>query len=167
MINEAIQNFCNWLSMTPMSVWIQSQPNSWPIAMSQSVHIIAISLVAAGMLRMDARLIGFFGRGQSFNDMADRYTPWTWKLLLVALATGILQTVAEPTRQLMNPSFRMKMLLLAIVLSLTYFAVRQARKQAPGWDALPTNITAKLVGMISICCWVAIILYGRWIAYTQ
>jgi hypothetical protein len=90
-----------------------------------------------------------------------------WRLLLVALATGTLQTVAEPTRQIMNPSFRWKMFLLLLVLSLTALTVTKVRKNAPGWDNLPNNITPKIVGAVSICCWVAIILFGRWIAYTQ
>lgn len=164
-INDQIQNFCNWLSNTPVSVWIQS--TSWVIPWSQSFHIMSISLVAAMMLRMDARLLGIFGRKQSVAEMADRFIPWIWRLLCVALATGILQTVAEPTRQLMNPSFRYKMLLLAIVLILTFVFVHQARKSPRGWDQLPTNIGAKLIGFVSICCWISIILLGRWIAYTQ
>lgn len=137
------------------------------IPVSQSIHIIAISLLAGTMLRMDARLVGIFGRNQSVADMANRFVPWTWRLLLVALCTGIVQTVAEPTRQLMNPSFRWKMFLLITVLTLTAISVRQIRKGAKGWDHLPTSIAPKLVGVVSICCWVSIILFGRWIAYTQ
>lgn len=160
-----IQEFCNWLSNTPMAVWLDG--TSWVIPTSQSIHIVAISLLAAVMLRMDARLLGVFGRNQSVAEMADRYIPWTWRLLLVALATGTIQTVAEPTRQLMNPSFRWKMFLLVVVLSLTALFVHQVRKQAPGWDRLPTSFGAKAIAVVSICCWISIILLGRWIAYTQ
>jgi len=160
-----IQEFCTWLSNTPVSIWIQTA--NWVIPTSQSIHIIAISLLAAVMLRMDARLLGAFGRNQSVAEMADRYVPWTWRLLLIALATGIVQTVAEPTRQLMNPSFRWKMFLLVVVLALTALFVQQVRKNAVGWDRLPTSFGAKIIAVVSICCWISIILLGRWIAYTQ
>ena len=160
-----IQEFCTWLSNTPVSIWIQTA--NWVIPTSQSIHIIAISLLAAVMLRMDARLLGAFGRNQSVAEMADRYVPWTWRLLLIALATGIVQTVAEPTRQLMNPSFRWKMFLLVVVLALTALFVQQVRKNAVGWDRLPTSFGATIIAVVSICCWISIILLGRWIAYTQ
>jgi hypothetical protein len=165
MFDTDVQTFCNWLSNTPVSVWIQT--TNWIIPWSQSVHIIAISLLAGVMLRMDARLLGVFGRNQTVAEMADRYMPWLWRLLVVALCTGIIQTVAEPTRQLMNPSFRWKMFLLALVLTLTILFVRQVRKNVDGWDRLPTSYGAKLVATVSICCWISIILLGRWIAYTQ
>jgi len=165
MLDTDVQNFCNWLGNTPVSVWIQTA--NWVIPWSQSIHIMAISLLAGVMLRMDARLLGVFGRNQSVAEMADRYMPWLWRLLLVALCTGIIQTVAEPTRQLMNPSFRWKMFLLVIVLTLTMLFVRQVRKNAIGWDNLPTSYGAKLIALVSIGCWISIILLGRWIAYTQ
>jgi len=45
--------------------------------------------------------------------------------------------------------------------------VRQVRKNAIGWDNLPTSYGAKLIALVSIGCWISIILLGRWIAYTQ
>jgi hypothetical protein len=70
LLDPGLTKFCNWLSETPVCVWIQTQ--NWVIPVSQSIHIAAISLLAGTMLRMDARLVGIFGRNQSVREMADR-----------------------------------------------------------------------------------------------
>ena len=59
------------------------------------------------------------------------------------------------------------MLLLAIVLSSTVWMARQLKTHAAQWDRLPVSTASRVVGGVSILCWVSIVLLGRWIAYTQ
>jgi hypothetical protein len=165
MINQVITSFCNWLSNTQLSAWEGGQ--DWLIPVSQSVHIICVSLLVGTIGRLDLRLLGVFGTNQAVSEMTRRYVPWMWRLLLVLLFTGILQTIAEPTRELMNPSFRWKMFLLAVVLLSTWWLVEQLKTKSVQWDSLPVSGASRLVGGVSIFCWVVIVLLGRWIAYTQ
>ena len=165
MINEAIQSFSTWISTTPLSAWEGTQ--SWLIPNSQAIHIISVSLLVGTIGRLDLRLLGWMGLDQTVSEMSRRYAPWMWGLLAILFCTGLVQTIAEPTRELMNPSFRYKMLLLAIVLGSTVWMMQQLRTKAVAWDALPVSAASRLVGGVSIACWVTIVLLGRWIAYTQ
>jgi len=45
--------------------------------------------------------------------------------------------------------------------------VRQVRENAIGWDSPPTSCGAKPIALVSIGCWISMILPGRWIADTQ
>lgn len=165
MINEVIQNFSNWISTTPLSAWEGSQ--DWLIPNSQAIHIICVSLLVGTVGRLDLRLLGWFGKDQPVSQMTRRYVPWMIVLLCILAFTGALQTIAEPTRELMNPSFRWKMLLLLVVIGSTWWLTAQLKANAARWDALPVSGASKLVGGVSILCWLAIVLLGRWIAYTQ
>ncbi len=164
-MNDLIKEFGNWLATTPLSAWEGGQ--NWLIPNSQAIHIVCVGMLFAAVGRLDLRLLGVFGLNQPVSQMVKRYVPWMWGMLLVLLTTGIVQTVAEPARELMNPSFRYKMLLLVIVLGTTLWLIQQLKTRAAEWDKLPVSGTSKLVGGVSIACWVVMIFLGRWIAYTQ
>ncbi|MDE3168649.1 MAG: hypothetical protein KGL75_00790 [Acidobacteriota bacterium] len=155
-----LPNFCNWLSNTPISLKIQTV--LWIIPAVQTVHILCIAIVISTMAMLDLRLAGLTGRSQSVSTAVSRWVPWVWGTLPVMLLTGCILIIGEPTRELMNPYFRAKMAMLAIVVAITLF-VHLRNKDAAYWEARAS--TAKLAGCVSLLLWVGIIAAGRWIAY--
>jgi len=161
-----LDGFCHWLQGTSLSSLISR--TSWVIPVLQMIHILAISSVISSVFLLNLQLIGVRGGDEAPKAAARRLLPFIWWPLPVLLVTGALLITAEPARSLENPSFAIKMLLLAlaIVITLLYhqrYVARAKTASALGWG----GTAARGIGVISIAVWTGIILAGRWIAYTQ
>lgn len=159
-VETMLPNFCNWLSSTPLSLKIQTI--LWIIPAVQTVHILCVSIVMSTMAMLDLRLVGLTGKSQPVSRAVGRWVPWVWGALPVMLLTGCILIVGEPTRELMNPYFRAKMAMLAIVVAITLF-VYLRNKDGAYWES--RAIVAKFAGGVSLLLWVGIVAAGRWIAY--
>ena len=156
-----IQSFCDWLSNTSLSLTIQTV--MWIIPAVQTIHILCVAIVMSCMAMLDLRLIGVAGKRQPISRMVSKFVPWVWGALPVLLTTGIILTIGEPSRELLNPYFRAKMLMLAIVIGITLVVQRQNKKDTSFWEL--RRGTAAIAGAFSLLLWVGIITAGRWIAY--
>jgi hypothetical protein len=158
------RHLADWLSATSVSQLFQNVP--WVIPTSQSIHLVAIAIVFGSALVLNLRLLGI-GRGpRSISELTGALVPFIWGGLTVLLLTGIVQTVAEPGRQLNTPHFRWKMVLVATVAVVTWVFQRSVRMRPAEWDAAQPRSTAGTVfALVSISLWVGIIICGRMIAY--
>jgi len=156
-----LERFCDWLSNTPFSLMIQSV--NWIIPAVQTVHILCVAVVMSSMAMLDLRLIGLVGRRRAISEMAGRFVPWVWRTLVVLAASGSILIIGEPSRELLNPYFRAKMVMLVIVSLITFFVQRRTAKNAEYWET--KRAAARLAGLASLLLWVGIITAGRWIAY--
>jgi hypothetical protein len=157
--------FADWLAATPVSKTLADQP--WVVPTSQSIHILAISVVFASAIMINLRLLGVGARGRSVSQLSHTVLPWLWGGLIVLLLTGILQTLVEPVRQFVTPAFWAKMTLIVLVAAMTALYARAVRRHAARWDHASTRpLQAKLFAIASTLMWLAIIVCGRFIAYT-
>ena len=162
----SLHHFCEWLASTPVSNTIQNV--AWIIPLTQTVHIICIALLLASAAMLDLRLFGIAGRSDSVAGTAKRLLPWIWGTLPILLLTGVILTVAEPSRELENSTFVKKMILILIAMVVTG-ALQLALKRDPAfWDATPGRARwAKVLAVASLALFVAIVFAGRLIAYTD
>jgi len=157
--------FADWLSTTPLSKTMQDQ--AWVVPTSQSIHIIAVSIVFGSACMINLRLLGVGRSGRSVSQLSNTLVPWMWRGLAVLLTTGLIQTVTEPVRQFVTPMFWAKMLMIIVVATMTALYARAVRRNAPEWDgASPRALRAKAFAIISTVLWLAIIVCGRFIGYT-
>lgn len=157
-LNEFLEPIRQW----PLSLLLQD--NKPLIPLIQSVHISMLAMVFTSAAIVDLRLLGVVGKDQPLQRMAHRYLPWVgWGTLVLAI-TGLLLMIAEPTRAIGNKNFQLKMLLLVIAGGLTWALAQGAHKKGI-FANIEGGAAAKPVAIISILLWVAIIWYGRWIAY--
>ena len=157
--------FAEWLAATPLSKTLSDQP--WVVPTSQSIHILAVSAVFASALMINLRLLGVGARGRSVSQLSDTLIPWMWRGLVVLLLTGSIQTLAEPVRQFVTPVFWAKMTMIVIVTVMTILFVRALRRNASLWDDVSSRPPqAKIFAVVSTLMWLAIIVCGRFIAYT-
>ncbi len=156
-----LERFCDWLSNTPISLTIQTV--NWIIPAVQTVHILCVALVMSSMAMLDLRLMQLAGMRQPISRMINRFVPWIWFVVPILLATGTILTIGEPSRELLNPYFRAKMLMLVTVLIITFVIQRRSNKDATYWDS--RKVAAILLGALSLLLWVGIVSAGRWIAY--
>jgi hypothetical protein len=159
-VGPVVQSFCDWLSNTPLSLKIQTV--LWIIPAVQTIHILCVAIVMSTMAMLDFRLVGLAGRNQPISRTVNRWVPWVWGTLPVMLLTGCILIIGEPTRELMNPYFRAKMVMLLVVVAITLL-LHVKNKDAAYWQT--KALAAKFAGSVSLLLWVGIVAAGRWIAY--
>jgi hypothetical protein len=161
---KSIDAFCWWLEHTSLSQTIQGV--SWIVPAVQTIHILAITVVAASALMIDLRLVGLFCKDRPLQQVSDRFMPLLWWPLLVLLATGAIMIIGEPARSLKNPAFLLKMAMLVSVLAVTALLQLMMRRDlAVGTPAGGRRIAATAIATISMLLWAGVIFAGRWIAY--
>jgi len=151
-----------WLEQTQMSRIIQV--HDWIIPTVQSIHILAISAVAASALMINLRLLRVYAVDQPLQDILARFLPFIWWPLIVLLLTGTVMIVGESPRSLKNPAFQLKMTLLvaAIVTTAIY---QHILRRNPAFVTTGGRAGAAALASVSMLLWVGIIFAGRWIAY--
>jgi hypothetical protein len=161
---KSIDALCWWLEHTALSQTIQSV--DWIVPAVQTIHILAITVVAASALMIDLRLIGVFSADRPLREVSARFLPLVWWPLLVLLATGAIMIIGEPARSLKNPAFQLKMALLVTVLVVTaLYQLLLRRDPALGSPTSSHRGTATAIATLSMLLWSGIIFAGRWIAY--
>lgn len=142
------------------------QDVSWIVPLSQSMHIVALSVLFASVMMISLRLLGVGTRGRSASQLAESLLPWMWRALTLLILTGALQTFIEPVRQFITPIFWLKMCLVALLSLMTWWFSRTVRANASQWataTALPARM--KLFAVTSIVGWSVVIVLGRFIGY--
>lgn len=159
-----ISAFCDWLAATPLSQAFQDA--SWFVPLVQTVHIMSIAVVMTSVGMIDFKLLGIGGRTQSLDGMVSSFMPWVWTALVILLITGTLLTITEPSRELMNAAFRIKMVMVACAASMLLIVQRPLRREAHYWEmSTRRRRAARAVGAACLLLIVSIVVAGRWIAY--
>jgi hypothetical protein len=159
-----IEQFCDWLSRTGISVAFQS--TNWFVPLVQTVHIIAIAILLTTVYVISFRLIGITRGAQPLASLAARSAPWVWTALSVLLVSGILLTVTEPARELLNWVFRIKMLMVFLLAVILWIVQSRTRRNPQYWTESPMRRrAARAIGIVFIIVGAGIVTAGRWIAY--
>jgi hypothetical protein len=117
---------------------------------------------------VDLRIWRLLERDIPLAQVARRFLPPIWPVLLILLITGSLLIVGEPRRSLLNSTFYLKMALLAVAIMLTAGLQRSISSSPNSWDKdRGRRLAARFAATASIALWCGILFAGRWIAYTQ
>ena len=166
MIDVALSEFCKWLAATPLSHTIQSA--GWIIPTLQTIHILSVAVVFSSAILVDLRIWRLLERDVPLPEIARRFLPTIWPVLLILLLTGSLLIVGEPRRSLLNSTFYLKMALLAVAIMLTAGLQRSISSSSIFWDKDRwRRMAGQFAATVSILVWCSILFAGRWIAYTQ
>jgi hypothetical protein len=159
-----IAEFCEWLASTPLSQRFQDL--QWFVPMVQTIHIFGIAVVVFSIGMLAFRLLGLSGNRQSLFAMAEYFLAWVWSALAVLLFTGILLTITEPARELLNHAFRLKMVMVAMLAIIAGLFQLGLKRNPTFWTSgavrrrVGRSIAISLL-ILSVC----IVAAGRWIAY--
>jgi uncharacterized membrane protein len=168
---ELLIEFSKWLATTSLSHTIQTI--GWIIPTLQVIHILSVAVVFSSAVLVNLRVFRLFERNEPLRDVARRFLPWIWPVLVILLVTGSLLIIAEPRRSLTNSTFYIKMaLLLAAILVTATLQLLLSAAPAGGekdpWDGdLARRMAGRALATVSILIWCGILFAGRWIAYTQ
>ena len=159
-----VEQFCDWLSRTSISIAFQSA--NWFVPLVQTIHIISIAILLTSVYVVSFRLIGLTRGGQPLAALTAKSTPWVWTTLCVLLATGILLTITEPARELLNWVFRVKMLLVLALAAILLLVQTRTRRNPDYWNlSRSRRLAARAIGIVAVIIGAGIVTAGRWIAY--
>ncbi len=166
MIDLGLGEFSKWLAATEVSHFIQT--TTWIIPTLQTIHILCVAAVFSAAILVDLRIWRLVERDEPLPDVARRFLPTIWPVLLILLVTGSLLIVGEPRRSLLNSTFYLKMALLAVAILLTAGLQRSLSSSPNFWDRDRWwRMAGRFAATVSILVWCGILFAGRWIAYTQ
>ena len=160
----AIQHFCQWLNDTGPSTALRE--SLWVFPIVETIHVLAITLLAGTIAILDLRLLGVVFRGERVTTVARQVLPFVWTGFAILVPTGLMLFAAEAAKSYGNPAFRIKLvlLLLAGLNPLIYYRI--VYKRIAEWDTLPrTPFAARMAAGLSLTLWTAIIAAGRATAY--
>ncbi|UZD98640.1 DUF6644 family protein [Pseudomonas mediterranea] len=154
----------DWLYATPVSTAIRDM--LWVVPTVQSIHIVAIAVIFGSAVISDLRLAGVFATDEPMRGVIRRYYPWMRNALVVLLLTGLVMTIGEPDRVLVNSTFWLKMALVVSAFTLAWWVRRPLLRPADPAHGESTDGLVKTLAWLSIALWCVVIFCGRWIAYT-
>jgi hypothetical protein len=133
----------------------------------ETVHVIAITLVAGTIAMLDLRLLGVSSRNFGVMQLAEETLPWTWGSFAVAVVTGFLLFSSKPLIYYDNIPFRCKMVLLLLAgINMAIFHMTAYRRVHHWNHQLPPPRAARIAASLSLIFWIGVIFFGRWIGFT-
>lgn len=175
-MNDMLFDFTEWLrgtwlvdlsqSISDSSLSNLMVTNFWVIPIMQTIHILAIAASFASVLMIAARVFGIAGHA-SLADTSRRYSLVLWWSLVVLVITGLGMITAEPMRELVNPFFWIKMVLVVIgIILAAWHAGRLRRRFAAGAPPVGAAAgSARVTAALLVILWCMIMFCGRFIAY--
>jgi len=134
----------------------------------ESAHVIGLSLSVGLIVLTDLRLIGSFRRSEPVSEVLEQLRPWLLTGFALMFVTGGLLFVSEAANVIVSPWFRLKMLFLLLAgLNAVWFELKLGRRLR-AWNHLDSPpLGARIAGWTSLVCWMAVIVFGRWVAYAH
>jgi hypothetical protein len=133
----------------------------------ECIHVLALTLVIGSIAIVDLRLIGLTSRDRSVLKTTASVLPVTWTAFGFAALTGGLLFASNATTYAHNVYFQVKMVLIAVAgLNMATFHLFLNRGADAWHTATLTPLRARVVGGVSLCLWIAIVAFGRWIGFT-
>ncbi|MDZ8110509.1 MAG: DUF6644 family protein [Nostoc sp. DedQUE12a] len=130
----------------------------------QIVHIISFAVLIGAIGIFDLRLLGYFPK-LPIVEIAKSLLPLARHSFSLATLSGFLLFSAQPVVLVANPMFQFKLLLIVLAgVNAVTFHVASFGSMKRQHTKVPTS--ARVIAVISLFLWVAIIACGRLIAYS-
>lgn len=155
----------DWLGDTSLAGAVRENEMLFP--WTESIHVLALTLVVGSIAIVDLRLLGIASRGRPITKLMRDVLPITWIAFLGAMLTGLMLFISQTNVYMGNWYFKAKMvLLMAAGINVLVFHTVTARSAAQ-WDVVGTVPTgAKAAGAASLALWTLIVICGRWIGFS-
>jgi hypothetical protein len=158
-----MESFLTWLASTAMRRWLEAQaPWLWPIA--ETFHFIGMSLLIGIAGFLDVRLMGFMKRVPI--AAVKELMPIAIAGFVLNVVSGLYFWLASPLQYYQNPMWWWKtaFIVLAGLNVIVFESVLNPQVVAsrPGEDTTPLLKTA---GAVSLFSWLAVLYFGRMIAF--
>ena len=146
------------MTMLLESIWF------YPIV--QSAHVLVIAIFLGLNLILDLRTLGLTLRRVPASEVASHVLPWVGPSALVALVTGMLLFLTEPSRFIENPFLRVEAIALVLAgVNLLVFHAGVYSRVGEWDDASTPPRAARVSATLSLVLWAIVVIAGRLVAY--
>ncbi len=156
--------FCQWLSQTPLSVWLRESPYPFPILII--IHIISIALFGGMVVMGNLRVLGWAMRAVPVSQMIGQFRAWKWVAFAILLISGLLIAASDPLEYYSNIMFWISLGVLALAgVNAAIFRYGVYRTVAAWDEATVAPPSARRWAGVSLAIWIGLIFIGRAIAF--
>jgi hypothetical protein len=160
-----LENTCNWLYQTPVSVGIRESTLLFPAI--EGIHLLGIALSVGMLCWFDLRLVGLVLKDEPVSKVWTRVMPTAITGFVLMFITGALLFCAEAATAYHSVHFWIKMGLIGLAgVNAGYFELT-THAHVEEWDtAAVLPMQARMAGLLSLLLWTAVIITGRTMAYS-
>ncbi len=146
---------------TPVTAFMRT---TWGWPAMESLHFIGLALLLGPIVVFDLRLLGVARRVPIAT--LHHLVPWGVGGFALSVVTGTMFLMTEPDQYVYNPSFHLKMVLLALAgcNALAFYVLGSKRALAPGAGPDAPRV-AKAIAIVSLTLWFGIVVCGRLITF--
>jgi len=132
----------------------------------EGTHLLTLMLFVGTILVVDLRLLGVIFRRTPVSVISTAILPLTVFGFAFMLLTGLTLMFSKPLFYYHNIWFRLKMLLLVLAMINVWAFHSRIQKSQGAWDTEPVPPgKVRAAAAISLVSWIAMISFGRFIAY--
>lgn len=157
-------SFAQWIQATDFFTYLRGSGYVYPVVLS--LHMVALAMFGGMILMTDLRMFGVAMRRRPVSDVVDQLRlAKRWGLVLM-VSLGLLLAGCKAEEYYYNIFFRLKLLLLALVIVHALTFRRSVYARAGEMDrAGRVSGSAKLAAGLSLLLWAGIACMGRGIGY--
>lgn len=149
----------SWLGVTTRDV-------VWMFPTFEILHFMGLCVLIGAILVMDLRVIGLL-RYISMRQ-ALSFTPIALGAFAVNLLSGIGFFCSDPFRYSVNIAFKVKMALVLLAgANALWFWLTRHRKLAELPNGGDADLISKVIAVVSLIIWFAVIVLGRFMPYVE
>jgi hypothetical protein len=160
-----VGDFLSWVESSALGQWMrEAGPNAY--AFVNLSHVLGVATLFGSILVLDLRLLGLWPR-IPLAPLASATVPVGQTGVALALITGVLLLATNATEYTGNPFLLVKFPAIGLGLVNVFVLSRSAAWRARAQPELsPTESRRlRLMGGISLVCWLTAVSAGRLIAY--
>ena len=150
------------IEQSGLATWIHESGSLLGYPLILFLHTLGFGTLVGINAAIDIRLLGF-GAGIPLKSF-DKTFLLMWSGFALNAVTGSLLFIADATKHATNPSFYVKLVFVAAGL-FTLTRIRKNVFHASGKNESATLRQAKILGAISLGCWLIVITAARLMAY--
>ena len=158
--------FFEWVGTLPGSLFLrEGAPYAFQTLLT--AHVLSMCLFLGLVFMMDMRLMGIAHRDTPVSRIQRRLFPWQLLGAIVMNISGLVLFYAQPVTYWGKGFFWAKMIVMPLaIVNLLAFHYGSTYRSVAQWDTNPSPpLAAKMAGAFSIVLWVAVLSFGRLVAY--
>lgn len=155
--------FFEWLDKSSLAIYIRESSLLFPVI--EIFHITGFIFLVGCAFMFDLRLLGV-SKNISVSDLAKHLLPWSRRSLWIVVPSGVLLFISQAKALSSNYVFGIKLILMLMAFVNAGVFHWVVFKTVNTWDRNSASpMAAKVVAVISMLLWTAVITCGRLISY--
>ena len=82
-------HLCQWLSETPLSIWLREAPYPYPVLLI--THVLTIALFGGMVVMGNLRVLGKAMRAFPSREVIGQFRAWKWVAFAILLISGTVR----------------------------------------------------------------------------